>query len=97
MFEKETRYISKIINDELPEELILEIWKMIDEMEIIQDYCQMFKITNILGQVTIVHTQDTPQYSHTKNIKLSSPIALAMKIYVIDDGTHSTMILIDKY
>lgn len=99
MFKKEKRYISKDINEEIPKELIAEIWSMIDDMKVDKDYCQVFKITNTFGQMTIVHTQDNPEYRQIRKIKLSAQLQLpiAMKIYVIDDGTHSTMILMDKY
>ena len=99
MFDKD-RYLTKGINTEVSTFLQMLMWEMIDEMKVEQkDYLQIFKLQPILvdGDMVqeIIHTQEQPQYNNRIVLnKLTKPITA--KIYVIDDETHSTMLLAEE-
>lgn len=102
MFDKSTRYITKGIQEEIPIELQLLLWKCIDtlqEQEMELDYLQVFELT--IGKVgdlsfqMIIHTQETPKYS--KTYKILTKEMVGKLIFIIDDETHSTMLLAEEY
>ena len=99
MFDNE-RYLTKGINTEVSTFLQMLMWEMIDEMKVEQkDYLQIFKLQPILvdGDMVqeIIHTQEQPPYNNRIVLnKLTKPITA--KIYVIDDNTHSTMLLAEE-
>ena len=97
MFEQERRFITQQIDNKLPIELILLLWNMIDEMNIKKDYLQVFRITKEDNHIHVIHSQECPQYLDEVDLHIEININYALKIYVIDDGTHATMLLADEY
>lgn len=103
MFDNSTRYITKGIQQEIPIELQLLLWRFIDAlkdqmMEV--DYLQVFELT--IGKVgdlpfqMIIHREESPQYS--KTYKILTKEVVDAKIFVIDDENgHSTMMLAGEY
>jgi len=95
MFNNE-RFLTKGVNTEVGTFLQFLLWDMIDEMEVEKkDYLQIFNLKPIIvdGDMVqeIIHTQEQPPYKRRIVLnKLTEPINA--KIYVIDDGTHSTML-----
>ncbi len=84
------------INAEIPLDLQLVLWKMIDEMEAAQkDYLQVFILSTENGEQKIVHEQEQPDYR--KEYVFSTDRLVNSKIFVIDDGDHSTMLLAEEY
>jgi hypothetical protein len=102
MFDKNNRYMTKGIQHEIPLALQLFLWNCIDtlkEQGQELDYLQVFEIIteradDILFQ-KIEHRQEVPVYSMTYRI-LPTEIVNA-KIFVIDDGKYSTMLLAKEY
>ncbi len=102
MFNKNNRYVTKGIQLEIPLELQLFLWNCIDTLkdqgqEL--DYLQVFEIIteradDILFR-KIEHRQEVPEYSITYKV-LPTEIVNA-KIFVIDDGKYSTMLLAEEY
>lgn len=94
------RYLSKGVDSRVSKFVQILMWEMIDEMNVEKDHLQIFNLIPIEvdGEIVqkIVHTQERPRYEQTIVLnKLTSPIH--EKIYVIDDGEHSTMILAEEY
>lgn len=91
-----SRYLTKGINEELPLNLQILLWSMIDTLLIEKDYLQVFNIKVIRGNLLeITHSQEQPTYKHT--IQAAGEIERDMKIFVIDDGEQSTMLFAEEY
>lgn len=91
-----SRCATRGINAEIPLALQLILWKMIDEMEVAQkDYLQVFTLCSENGKQKIIHEQEQPDYR--KEYIFSSDYLINEKIYVIDDGDYSTMLLWEEY
>lgn len=95
MFDKERRYISEEVSMKLPIDLIIILWNLIDDMTLELDYLQTFEITTTKKHIKILHMQDRPQYSHTLYLESSFELPAYLKVLVIDDGNHVTMIIAD--
>lgn len=94
------RYLTRGVNTNISLFLQMLLWDMIDEMQIEKDYLQVFKLIpiEIDGETVlkIVHTQERPPYECTVILsRLTQPIQ--EKIFVVDDGDHSTMMLAEEY
>ena len=92
------RYITKGVNNTVPFALQLLMWNMIDTMEIShKDYLQVFELSEENGKQKIVHRQEQPVYEKTYSLNMANASFLYAKIFVIDDKTHSTMLLASEY
>lgn len=97
------RYVTQGIMHAVPMEIQLILWNLIDQKKNRKeplDYLQIFEISPMMQSSNlhqkIVHRQEVPPSS--KKILLSGiaePIKL--KVWIIDDGDHSTMILPEEY
>lgn len=97
-------YITRSIVEEINKDIQNYIWKLIenrvyDEEEL--DYLQVFDlyIENINGTKVqkIVHKQEKPNYIKANYTdEISEPVH-GMTIWVIDDGSHTTMMLPKDY
>ena len=97
MFKKENRYMTKDIAENLPVEIAILIWELIDNLTIEKDYLQVFEINPIgLGVVEIVHKQEVPKYEVSVYIQ-NDLIKDKLKIYVIDSIEYSTMMFSNEY
>ena len=93
-----SRYLTKGINEEVPLNLQILLWSMIDSTLIKKDYLQVFNIRLInknSNLIEITHTQEQPKNKNT--IQAVAVIERDMKIYVIDDGEHTTMLFAEEY
>ena len=95
MFNKDRRYISEEVSRKLPRDLIIILWNMIDDVTLELDYLQTFEITATKRHIKILHMQDRPQYSHTQYLESKFKLPTYLKVLVIDDGNHATMIIAD--
>lgn len=92
------RYITKGINDTVPVALQLLIWNLIDNMNIShKDYLQVFELSEDDGKQKIIHKQEQPAYEKAYSLNSANTSFLYAKIFVIDDHTHSTMLLASEY
>lgn len=94
------RYTTKGVTEKIPIELQIFMWSAIDTMQVKRkDYLQVFKLyaENVDGRsVQIVeHTQEQPNYK--KKFKLNAVDPICEKVYVIDDESHSIMLLAEEY
>ena len=97
MFKKENRYMTKEIAENLPIEIAILLWNLIDDLTTEKDYLQLFEINPIgLGVVEIVHKQEVPEYESRIYIQ-NHKIKDQLKIYVIDNVEYRTMMFSNEY
>ena len=72
------------------------MWHLIDELPEPKDYLQVFTCTSYDGKQKITHAQEEPSYKREYLIESDNPFFIG-KIFVIDDDTHSTMLLAEEY
>lgn len=95
------RYITCGISCTIPDEIQFALWIMIDNLRtnsnIEVDYLQVFRLSNQNGKQKIIHSQEQPEYCNEILVAfIWNPVENA-KIFVVDDGTHSTMMLAEEY
>ncbi|MFI3227240.1 MAG: DUF960 family protein [Clostridia bacterium] len=88
------RYITRGISVEIPLIISDFIWKLCEKPKT-KDYLQIFDIKPISNGISIDHRMEIPQYKREYLLLGIKPIFA--KIYVIDDGTHITMMLREEY
>ena len=104
MFDKENRYVTCGIDKDLPRELQQLIWVSIEARIFFAegkiDYLQVFTFKKV-GDETIAlhHEQEEPPMLnvHYTNYRPEYEAILNEKIFVIDDGDHSTMLFAYEY
>lgn len=96
MFDKE-RYLTRGIKEKLSIPVQITLWRMIEKVTLEKDYLQIFEISQLPNnQLRILHKQELPEYSSELVISGNIP-EVNLKIYVIDDGEYSSMLLADEY
>lgn len=96
MFDK-MKLVTSGINSTLSLELQVMLWNMIDNLEGERDYLQVFELTRTDAQnIRIVHKQEEPEYEKSYS-KPESIDEDHIKVFVIDDGDYSTMLLSSEY
>lgn len=98
MFDKENRYITRGINEKIDLQLQILLWSLVDNLKVEKDYLQVFKLSRVGDVINIEHTQEVPKYKsfikvNAKDLEFKEEI----KIYVIDSGVYSTMLLSEEY
>ncbi len=76
-------------------ELQLFLWACIDQLREPRDYLQIFDLEQVGCMQSITHRSEEPEYR--KVYLLPSEVPITEKIYIIDDGDHSTMLLSSEY
>ncbi|MBP2098933.1 DUF960 family protein [Enterococcus rivorum] len=106
MFEKnDNRYLTKGVNEQLPKEIQVYCWQLIDEKrkeaEITLDYLQIFEFNrdDQRQAIEVIHRQEEPFFIQYHEYKIIEPLAdfQVTKLWVIDDGTNQTMLLPEEY
>lgn len=64
-------------------------------MPVDKDYLQVFSLSEKDGKQIIIHTQEEPEYK--KEYVLNMSETTAGKVFVIDETTHSTMLMNYEY
>ena len=96
MFDK-AKYLTRGIQARIPVEIRIAMWGMIGDIpNEKRDYLQVFNLTWNNGKLTIKHSQEIPMYENTVTLD-SSHANGEEKIFVIDDGDYSTMLLAEEY
>ena len=98
MFDKENRYVTRGINEKIDLQLQILLWSLVDDLKVEKDYLQVFKLSRVGDVINIEHTQEVPEYKssikvNAKDLEFKEEI----KIYVIDSGVYSTMLLSEEY
>ena len=95
MFENQ-KFLTRGVQNEIPLWLIDLIWCMVFSMKTKhKDYLQVFTLTRTPTGQLIVHQQEQPLYRYELDVLCDD--AIDAKVFVIDDLTHSTMLLAEEY
>jgi len=94
MFQND-RYLTCGVENVIPLELQMFLWQCVDGLPEPRDYLQVFDLKPKGNLQSITHRSEEPEYRMDYLLPADSPIS--EKIYVIDDGTHSTMLLSSEY
>lgn len=90
------RYATRGVTTTVPLVLQIILWDLIDSMEVVEkDYLQVFHLSAESGMQKITHSQEQPPYERQLEFRTDNPITA--KIFVIDDETHTTMLLAEEY
>jgi len=94
------KYITKGISATIPEFLQCTLWYSIETMSIKEkDYLQVFELSEVIQdgkrKQKIIHSQEQPEFKEEFIITTKKP--MTEKIYIIDDGSYSTMLLASEY
>lgn len=89
------RYLSRGVDDTIPIELQLFMWACIDQLPEPRDYLQIFDLEQVGNMQSITHRSEQPEYRKVYLLPSDDPIS--EKLYIIDDGDHSTMLLASEY
>ena len=79
MFKTENRYMTRKVVEEIPLEINILLLDLIDELNVENDYLQVFELNPIgEGIVEIIHKQEAPEYKrslyiHSEEIKENVP------------------------
>lgn len=90
------RYLTRGVQADIPFELQIFMWGCIDCLPEERDYFQVFKLEVIGGIQRIHHFSEQPEYS-MEHLLPTVTNHITAKVYVIDDGDHSTMLLAEEY
>jgi len=93
---KNKRYITKGIAKNVNPLLQIFMWECIDGLKVHKDYLQVFELTVEEEKKKIKHIQEEPEYQKEYLLDADTPFYVG-KIFVIDDETHSTMLLAEEY
>lgn len=100
-FNPTTRYLTRGVSETVPLEIQLFMWSEIDKVVKAEkvDYLQVFEFKVRENYIEVEHRQEDPEYQKIHKIKrLESYVSLdKIKVFVIDDIEHSTMLLSDEY
>ena len=104
MFEPPNRYVTSAIDQRLPQDLQRLIWTSIDARILFSnekiDYLQVFTFKKLDEEILALHhEQEQPPMLnvHYTNYRPEYEEILHEKIFVIDDGDHSTMLFAYEY
>jgi len=94
------KYITKGISATIPEFLQCTLRYTLETMTIEEkDYLQVFELSEVIqdGRMKqkIIHFQEHPEFKEEFIITTKKP--MNEKIYIIDDGSYSTMLLASEY
>ena len=89
------RYLSRGVDDTIPIELQLFMWGCIDQLQEPRDYLQIFDLEKVGTMQSITHRSEEPEYRKVYLFPSDKPIT--EKLYIIDDGDQSTMLLSSEY
>ena len=72
------------------------MWECTDRLNVPKDYLQVFKCTAFDGKQKLIHIQEEPEYKREYLFLTDAPFFIG-KIYVIDNGFYSVMMLSEEY
>ncbi len=89
------RFLTRGVDESIPLRLQTLLWNLIDLLPPERDYLQVFWLKPFGGMQQVIHTAEEPEYKKVLLFPSDDPITA--KVYVIDDGDHSTMLLAEEY
>ena len=97
MFKTENRYMTRKVAEEIPLEINILLWNLIDELNVEKDYLQIFELNPIgEGIVEIIHKQEIPAYENSIYID-NEEIKENKKLYALDSLEYSTLMFSQEY
>lgn len=94
---KNKRYVTRGIAAAIFPQMQTLLWYLIDSMDGPEkDYLQVFQLEPDGEKQRVLHTQEEPPYRNEHLLKFGD-VPVRVKIFVIDDGDHSTMLLAEEY
>lgn len=97
MFERSKgRYLTRGVDAEIPIDIQIFMWEAVDNMPEPKDWLQVFNLSVENGLQVIKHTSEQPKFDMTY-ILTALTKAVTVKVYIIDDGDHCTMLLAEEY
>lgn len=102
MFDAQTnRYVTRGINEELPYDIQVLLWRLIDKTKkegYELDYLQIFEINQgNNGTFEIMHRQEEPEFKHEYVYSSGKLLVTKSKVWVIDSGEYQTMLFPREY
>lgn len=94
------RYMTRGVASTLNPMLIALLWELVDNLPDERDYLQVFDLSPVADSQKIVHRAEEPAHIEEYAVplkNLAADEAVIDKVYIIDDGEHSTMLLADEY
>ena len=86
------RYLTRGVSERIPIDLQIILWNALETLPEPKDYFQVFRLSVLNG----IHDQEQPPYKREYLLPtIETPITA--KVYIIDDGDHSTMLLAEEY
>lgn len=89
------RYLTCGVDSAIPIELQLFLWNCVDGLPEPRDHLQVFDLKQVGSLQCITHRSEEPE--HYMEYLLPSDSPITEKLYIIDDGEHSTMLLANEY
>lgn len=89
------RYLTCGVDNVIPIELQLFLWNCVDGLPEPRDHLQVFDLKQVGNLQCITHRSEEPE--HHMEYLLPSEHPITEKLYIIDDGDHSTMLLANEY
>ena len=89
------RYLTCGVDAAIPLEVQLFLWECVEKLREPRDYLQVFELKPVGSMQSITHSSEEPEYRVEYLFPADNPIT--EKVYVIDDGDHSTMLLASEY
>ena len=90
------RLVTMGVCGQIPDPLQFMMWIMAEDVPE-QDYLQVFELMETADGVLICHNQEEPPYEKVVKVKCAVEPGFREKVYIIDDETHSTMLLAEEY
>ena len=94
MFDNQ-RYLTCGVDAAIPPDIQLFLWGCVEKLTEPKDYLQVFELKPVGSLQSITHKSEKPVYRMEYLFPADNPIT--QKLYVIDDGDHSTMLLAEEY
>lgn len=101
---KEKRFITRGIDSNVPRELQIFCWQVIDEFikgnNYQVDYLQIFEFEEKQSEeLKVIHRQEEPKYQKSYEFRSEGNLSKCKlsKLWVIDDGENQTMLLPEEY
>lgn len=89
------RYSTSEIATDIPLDLQLLLWGLIDQLQTEKDYLQVFDLSMTDQGQRIVHSQEQPPYR--AEYIINTLASRQGKVFVVDDQTHTTMLWSHQY
>lgn len=89
------KFITNGVEKNIPKLLQIIMWELIENLPLDKDYLQVFSLEPDVNGQRVIHTQEEPDYKREYVFGLDTVVV--GKVFVIDDGTHSTMLMSNEY